>query len=393
MEKNSESGPAADPASGSDNSTGTNTITVQVKFSGRTIPVSVPTEAAARDLKSLLQPLTNVLPRGQKLIFKGKVLEDGATLKSYQIINGSKIMLVASQGLHQGEGPITKPTSSSQSNTRRIVSNSRDSQHPKTETRIEKSRAERWKITGVVALSESQLKEVPEEVWGCGSSIRVLDLGTNFIQQIPSKISDLKSLNKLLLNGNDLSEDSICWEGLLSLKLLSILSLNNNRLTTLPSALCSLTSLSQLHLACNKLISLPVEIGSLTQLEVLKANNNRMSSLPLSIGNCKSLIEIDLSSNLLTELPETLGSLCNLKALYLKNNGVRTVPTTLFKGCQQLSILDLHGTEITNDVLRQIEGWEEFDERRRSKHQKQLDFRVGSSGVFDEGADDKTRGH
>lgn len=36
---------------------------------------------------------------------------------------------------------------------------------------------------------------------------------------------------------------------------------------------------------------------------------------------------------------------------------------------------------------KQFEGWESFDERRRLKHQKQLDFRVGSSGVFDEGAD------
>jgi hypothetical protein len=42
-------------------------------------------------------------------------------------------------------------------------------------------------------------------------------------------------------------------------------------------------------------------------------------------------------------------------------------------------------------LSRQVEGWEEFDERRRQKYQKQLDFRVGSSGVFDEGADDDRR--
>lgn len=89
----------------------------------------------------------------------------------------------------------------------------------------------------------------------------------------------------------------------------------------------------------------------------------------------------------------------------------------LFKLCTQLSTLDLHNTEITIDILNQVltfdsifflsktcargdslmypsimshkqfEGWESFDERRRLKHQKQLDFRVGSSGVFDEGAD------
>jgi hypothetical protein len=32
-----------------------------------------------------------------------------------------------------------------------------------------------------------------------------------------------------------------------------------------------------------------------------------------------------------------------------------------------------------------VERWEEFDESRRQEHQKQLDFRVGPSGVFDEG--------
>uniref|UniRef100_A0A0D3HEB8 Ubiquitin-like domain-containing protein n=1 Tax=Oryza barthii TaxID=65489 RepID=A0A0D3HEB8_9ORYZ len=47
------------------------TITVQVKFGGRTIPVEVPAAATAADLKRLLQPLTNVLPRGQRLICKG----------------------------------------------------------------------------------------------------------------------------------------------------------------------------------------------------------------------------------------------------------------------------------------------------------------------------------
>lgn len=59
----------------------------------------------------------------------------------------------------------------------------------------------------------------------------------------------------------------------------------------------------------------------------------------------------------------------------------------LFKLCTQLSTLDLHNTEITIDILSQFEGWESFDERRRLKHQKQLYFWVGSSGVFDEGAD------
>ncbi|XP_020086000.1 plant intracellular Ras-group-related LRR protein 8 isoform X2 [Ananas comosus] len=318
------------------------TIIVHLKFSGRTLPLSVSPDSTVRELKTLIQPLTNVLPRGQKLIFKGKVLADDSSLRVQQLTNGSKLMLIASQGLHQGDGPITKDAITSPSTNTRAKLYGKDSQIHKSQTVIIKSRSERWRSTGVVALSESNLKAVPEEVWACGSSIRVLDISTNSIQDIPIKISALKSLNKLILNANGLLDENISWEGLSSLKVLTLLSLNQNRITSLPS----------------------------------------------SIGNCRSLIEIDLSCNLLAELPETLGDICNLKALHLRNNGIKFLPSTLFKMCSQLSTLDLHGTEITNDGLRQIEGWEDFDNRRRLKHQKQLDFRVGSSGVFDEGADD-----
>lgn len=43
------------------------------------------------------------------------------------------------------------------------------------------------------------------------------------------------------------------------------------------------------------------------------------------------------------------------------------------------------------DLIVQFEGWENFDERRRLKHQKQLDFRVTGSAEFDEGADKNNR--
>jgi len=77
-------------------------ITITVKFSGRSIPVTLSPDATIGDLKSLLQPLTNVLPRGQKLIFKGKLLVDTTTLRASEVTGGAKVMLMASQGLHQG---------------------------------------------------------------------------------------------------------------------------------------------------------------------------------------------------------------------------------------------------------------------------------------------------
>ncbi|KAK3153843.1 hypothetical protein QOZ80_2BG0182230 [Eleusine coracana subsp. coracana] len=355
------------------------TITVQVKFAGRTIPVEVPAAATTAELKRLLQPLTNVLPRGQRLICKGKVLEDSACLSSMKVVDGSKVMLIASQGLHQGDGPITKNSSISSATSVRRTSNVKENWTEKPEPVVNKSRSDIWKRTGIVALHDCDLKEVPEEVWECGPSVRILDVSNNFIKEIPHKIAALKSLSKLLLTANDISDKNISWEGLSCVPTLLNISLSQNRLVNLPSTLGSLTSLRELRFANNSIESLPVEIGLLKHLQILIASNNRITSLPSSIGDCESLIEVDLSSNLLAELPDAIGNLHNLKALHLRNNGLTSLPSNLFKKCSQLTTLDLHGTEITNVVLRQVEGWEEFDERRRQKHQKQLDFRVGSS--------------
>ncbi|KAL0740811.1 hypothetical protein Bca4012_082324 [Brassica carinata] len=382
------------------------TIKLTIKFGGRSIPLSVSPDATIKDLKSLLQPITNVLPRGQKLIFKGKVLVETSTLKQSLVGDGAKIMLMASQGLHQGEGPVLKEASTSTTVDQR-----------KPALVVDKNRSDRWKATGVIALAQANLKEIPEEVWDCGSAARVLDIRENFIREVPARISSFVSIHKLFLQGNALSDESIQWEGIASLKRLMLLSISHNNLTFLPSEVGSLTSLRQLDVANNKLTSLPNEIGLLTQLEIFKANNNRQSmlqkdkrlpslhfdflslsfsvsspycritSLPESIGDCSFLMEVDLSANMLSELPETVTKLRKLKTLELNNTGLTTLPSVLFKMCLQLSTLGLHNTEITVESLRQLEGWGEFDERRRTKHQKQIDFRVVGSGQFDEGAD------
>ncbi|KAJ0084975.1 hypothetical protein Patl1_31044 [Pistacia atlantica] len=431
-------------------------IKITVKFTTRSMPITVSHDSTVQSLKTLLLPLTSILPRGQTLIFKGRILENDKSLRESGIVNGARIMLVGSKGLHQGDGPKMGEAPS------RIISRKTNVVNEKKEFKADKSRTERWKATNIVALAECNLKDIPDEVWPCAPFIRILDISHNFIQHVPDRIDCLTGLRKLSLDGNGLSDESINWQGLTSLKLLQVLSLSQNwlvfdihlcmlvrcemwdtffipkvlyawncsfsvyvcimlfrinyhklhlfcSLNTVPSTLGLLTSLQQLHVANNKLTALPIEIGNLTELEVLKVNNNRISFIPSNIGNCTSLIEVDLSSNHLSELPEgfcglhnlkvptfflvvlvafySVSSDCHTKALHLSNNAMTSLPNSLFRMCAQLSTLDLHNTEITMDTLRQCEGWEDFDERRRAKHQKQIDFRVMNSAEFDEGAD------
>ncbi|KAJ0020651.1 hypothetical protein Pint_32489 [Pistacia integerrima] len=415
-------------------------IKITVKFTTRSMPITVSHDSTVQSLKTLLLPLTSILPRGQTLIFKGRILENDESLRESGIVNGARIMLVGSKGLHQGDGPKMGEAPS------RIISRKTNVVNEKKEFKADKSRTERWKATNIVALAECNLKVIPDEVWPCAPFIRILDISHNFIQHVPDRIDCLTGLRKLSLDGNGLSDESINWRGLTSLKLLQVLSLSQNWLvvdihlcmlvrcemwdtffipkvflSTVPSTLGLLTSLQQLHVANNKLTALPIEIGNLTELEVLKVNNNRISSIPSNIGNCTSLIEVDLSSNHLSELPEGFCSLHNLKVptfflvelvafyslssdCYIKSNssikrltnccalavyssgGMRQALRSK-RMCTQLSTLDLHNTEITMDTLRQCEGWEDFDERRPAKHQKQIDFRVMNSAEFDEGAD------
>nr|VDD13956.1 unnamed protein product [Brassica oleracea] len=198
------------------------TIKLTIKFGGRSIPLSVSPDATTKDVKSLLQPITNVLPRGQKLIFKGKVLVETSTLKQSLVGDGAKIMLMASQGLHQGEGPVLKEAS-----TRPISRTVVDQNKPGLV--VDKNRADRWKATGVIALAQANLKEIPEEVWECGSAARVLDIRENFIREVPARISSFTSIHKLFLQGNGLSDESIQWEGIASLKRLMLLSISHNK--------------------------------------------------------------------------------------------------------------------------------------------------------------------
>ncbi|XVF20354.1 hypothetical protein REPUB_Repub11eG0191000 [Reevesia pubescens] len=181
-------------------------INITVKFSGRSIPISISKDSTTKDLKSHLQLLTNVLPRGQKLIFKGKLLVDSMTLKESEVINGAKLMLMASQG----RGPILK-----EAQTRPISKTENDykKSEARTEIIMDKNRLERWKATGVVALADCNLKAIPDEVWDCGSSARVLDVNNNSILDVPNKITCLNSIQKLLLDANGISDEAIHWEG------------------------------------------------------------------------------------------------------------------------------------------------------------------------------------
>lgn len=112
----------------------------------------------------------------------------------------------------------------------------------------------------------------------------------------------------------------------------AIITLSNQGLTQLPSAVLKSTSIVSLDISHNRLSgSLPGEIRFLSQLKVLKADHNQMTGVPAEIGQLSNLEELDLSYNQLTGLPQELGNLQHLKLLRLTGNAYSNQDLTVIK--------------------------------------------------------------
>ncbi|KAL6175444.1 hypothetical protein ACLB2K_052085 [Fragaria x ananassa] len=245
------------------------------------------------------------------------------------------------------------------------------------------SRTARWRSTGIVALRDSKLKTFPDEVFDLERSVRTIDLTRNKIADIPMDIGKLINLQRLVLAENLIDRLPMHVSKLESLK---VMTLDSNRITSLPDELGQLVRLERLSISKNSLSCLPETIGSLRNLVLLNVSNNKLKSLPESVGSCFSLEELQADDNSIEDLPESICNLGHLKSLCLDNNNVKQIPTNLLKDCKALQNISLHGNPISMDQFQQMEGFQEFEARRKKKFDKQIDSNVMiSSKGLDEG--------
>ncbi|MQM05490.1 hypothetical protein Taro_038301, partial [Colocasia esculenta] len=272
---------------------------------------------------------------------------------------------------------------------------------------------------------------LPGEVLEIDKFVRTLDLTNNRIAEIPMEISKLNNMQRLVLAQNLLEHLPSSLGNLHSLK---VLTLDANQLRTLPNELGFLVRLEQLSIMGNFLTCLPESLGNLKNLRLLNVSGNKLKSLPQTIGNCIALeevranVSIFLSSNLVMaadnsveELPSSICSLIYLKSLSLDNNRLHQLPSRLLKDCKALQNISLHENPISMDQFQeassplsiswtspsmsyriyfcfvthfpphphlQMEGFQEFEARRKKKFDKQIDSNVMmGSRALDEGLD------
>ena len=119
-------------------------------------------------------------------------------------------------------------------------------------------------------------------------------------------VNDLATITSLSIPGGITALQSGDFADLTGL---TMLSLNNNPLTTLPADIfAGLMALARLDLSGNSLSSLnPATFAGLTMLEQLNLNRNQLTTLPAAIFNDLEMLEIlDLSDNQIVELPATV---------------------------------------------------------------------------------------
>lgn len=176
------------------------------------------------------------------------------------------------------------------------------------------------------------LQQIPNGVLKDLPFINDMFLYGNKLTSLPSSISHLTNLRRLLLQQNMITTSGLPGE-ITKLRKLEQLDLRYNRLEgPLPTVLCNLESLEHLILTYNKLTSIVPEISNLKvcnlnyllvcfvvllylivyllilkkNLSVLIVNRNQIrQDLPESIWELSKLSTLDLSYNHITSLPES----------------------------------------------------------------------------------------
>ena len=101
--------------------------------------------------------------------------------------------------------------------------------------------------------------------------------------------------------------------------------LTNNLLTNINS-ICSMKNVTTLRVNKNKLSSFPKKIHNLTKLKILEMNSNVIEKIPKEIGKLTALQDLSLVKNKIKEIPSSFSKVINLQRCYLSANYIILLP-------------------------------------------------------------------
>ena len=120
------------------------------------------------------------------------------------------------------------------------------------------------------------------------STLEILNLGYNGLNNIPENIRGFTGLRKLILSGNQFSSTPKWLNELVNLQSID-LSVNN--LNIFPE-LTTLSKLEGINLCSNKITKIPIWIKDFTNLKKLGLNKNKLTSLPVEFSKREKINKI-----------------------------------------------------------------------------------------------------
>lgn len=178
---------------------------------------------------------------------------------------------------------MTNPISSSAASIHKALSPVMEKPEASEDVNEEFLKAvEKAKITFEDTFKFSDKKLVDPIVdWSDFSSIRHIDLSSNFMTQIPSGACQLTHLISLDLRNNKITDFSV---ELFSSPSLSVVNLANNRIASIPSRLPESTSLSLLDLSGNPIKRLPDSILHIPRLTLVLSRTDTLQDLAATLN-------------------------------------------------------------------------------------------------------------
>ena len=135
-----------------------------------------------------------------------------------------------------------------------------------------------------------------------------------------------------------------------ALTLLESLSIDNNRLESLPPTFGGLVNLRRLEAFNNSIGRLPRGcLGPLSALVELRLRHNKLEALPNDIGGLKNVRIFDVGYNLLSDLPPGLKHLGRCIQLDASFNKLSLISTQGLQGMTSLQFLELQRNQLRGD--------------------------------------------
>jgi hypothetical protein len=396
--------------------------------------------STVEDVFTALSEKSNALKRTMKLIVGGQTMtasDDGKKIFSEAVakkIKGNKVTCMLLDDSNATTTTTTKTVSAGAAMASSMAEKRRREAMEKMMERKSKVAAEKssttilnekrlgsfggvWEKTGICSSHNSGLDALPIaalEALNAEAKIKVFDFSSNAIARVPSVVFTLPSLRnitRISLCNNIIESAGFDFKMLfVNFKFLKYLDLSNNNL----SGAMEITSNSSAAEEEGEEVNEEVKTRSPLQLKI---SNNKITSFSSSffkacpplqsfdasgnqicdsiahyfVGSEATLTHVNLANNVrVSAIPNEFRNMKSLQSLILDGNRIdkKGIPAVVLRECERLSELSLKQNQVTIEELRELDGWDAYNERRVSRADKILDAKTMlGDASFREGAD------